>query len=192
MYCNSFRHNDGQHLLRRVPATVQVWSLCTRLWALDTRQLTTDERLSKVVNSSTTTEISLTSLPLHYSINTTTTTTTTTTTVLRPFVRDYLGEPVPEETFPTNIHTCMTCTDYRIRATSTNKWPHHFVHASLYTTTLLVYPLVTTSTLYWITINTSASDNDFTSSWRHVEKLSSYQNRVQYLCKHPQRWITMQ
>jgi len=25
-------------------------------------------------------------------------TTTTTTTVLRPFVRDYLGEPVPEET----------------------------------------------------------------------------------------------
>jgi len=27
----------------------------------------------------------------------------------------------------TNIHTCMTCTDYRIRATSTNKWPHHFV-----------------------------------------------------------------
>jgi len=29
---------------------------------------------------------------------TTTTTTTTTTTVLRPFVQDYLGEPVPEET----------------------------------------------------------------------------------------------
>jgi len=25
-------------------------------------------------------------------------TTTTTTTVLRPFVQDYLGEPVPEET----------------------------------------------------------------------------------------------
>jgi len=23
----------------------------------------------------------------------------TTTTILRPFVRDYLGEPVPEETF---------------------------------------------------------------------------------------------
>ena len=57
----------------------------------------------------------------------------------------------------TNIHTCMTCTDYRIRATSTNKWPHHFVHATLYTTTLLVYPLVTTSTLYWITTNTSAT-----------------------------------
>ena len=37
----------------------------------------------------------------------------------------------------TNIHTYMTCTNYRIRATSTNKWPHHFVHASLYTTTLL-------------------------------------------------------
>ena len=29
---------------------------------------------------------------------TTTTTTTTTTTVLRPFVWDYPGEPVPEET----------------------------------------------------------------------------------------------
>jgi len=28
-----------------------------------------------------------------------TTTTTTTATVLRPFVRDYPGEPVPEETF---------------------------------------------------------------------------------------------
>jgi len=57
----------------------------------------------------------------------------------------------------TNIHTCMTCTDYRIWATSTNKWPHHIVHASLYTTTLLVYPHVTTSTLYWITTNTSAT-----------------------------------
>jgi len=31
--------------------------------------------------------------------NTKTTTTTTTTAVLRPFVRDYPGEPVPEETF---------------------------------------------------------------------------------------------
>jgi len=28
-----------------------------------------------------------------------TTTTTTTTTILRPFVSDYPGEPVPEETF---------------------------------------------------------------------------------------------
>jgi len=34
---------------------------------------------------------------LHYSDNTITTTTTT-TTVSRPFVRDYPGEPVPEET----------------------------------------------------------------------------------------------
>ena len=51
----------------------------------------------------------------------------------------------------------MTCTDYRTRATSTNKWLYHFVHASLYITTLLVYPLVTTSTLYWITTNTSAT-----------------------------------
>jgi len=38
-------------------------------------------------------------------------TTTTTTTILRPFVRDYPGEPVPEETFthppswsPTNLY----------------------------------------------------------------------------------------
>jgi len=31
-------------------------------------------------------------------LTTTTTTTTTSTTVLRPFVRDYPGEPVPEET----------------------------------------------------------------------------------------------
>ena len=50
----------------------------------------------------------------------------------------------------THIHTCMTCTDYRIRATSTNKWPHHFVHATLYTTTLLVYPLVTTRLVHFI------------------------------------------
>jgi len=38
-----------------------------------------------------------------------------------------------------NIHTCMTCTfDYRTRATSTNtcKWLHHFVYATLCTTTL--------------------------------------------------------
>jgi len=32
-------------------------------------------------------------------INQVTTTTTTTTTVLRPFVRDYPDDPVPEETF---------------------------------------------------------------------------------------------
>jgi len=31
--------------------------------------------------------------------NTPCTTDTTTTTILRPFVRDYPGEPVPEETF---------------------------------------------------------------------------------------------
>jgi len=30
-------------------------------------------------------------------------TTTTTTNVLRPFVRDYPGEPVPEETHPPTI-----------------------------------------------------------------------------------------
>jgi len=39
--------------------------------------------------------------------------------------------------------------------TSTNKWLHHFVHATLYTTTLIVYQLLTTSTntLYWNTTN---------------------------------------
>ena len=31
----------------------------------------------------------------------------------------------------TNIYTCMICTDYRIRASSTNKWLHHFVHATI-------------------------------------------------------------
>jgi len=35
---------------------------------------------------------------IHAIHGTTTTTTTTTTTVLQPFVRDYPGEPVPEET----------------------------------------------------------------------------------------------
>ena len=42
----------------------------------------------------------------------------------------------------TNIHTCMTCTNYRIQATSTKN--------DLYTTTLLVYPLVTTRYLHCI------------------------------------------
>jgi len=37
-----------------------------------------------------------------------------------------------------------------IHATSTNKWLHHFVHATLNSTTFPVYPLLTTSTLYWI------------------------------------------
>jgi len=40
-----------------------------------------------------------------------------------------------------------------IHTTSTNKSFHHFVHATLYTTTFPVYPLLTTSTLCWI-INT--------------------------------------
>jgi len=78
---------------------------------------------------------------------------------LHPHLTYHLGSrtyPLPPDLHWTNIHTCMTCTDCRIRATSTNKWPHHFVYASLYTTTL-VYPLVTTSTLYWIITNTSAT-----------------------------------
>jgi len=41
--------------------------------------------------------------------------------------------------------------------TSTNKWLHHFVHATLHVTTLLVYPLLIAGTLYWITTNTSAA-----------------------------------
>jgi len=35
-----------------------------------------------------------------------------------------------------------------IHATSTNKCLHYFVHATLYTITFPVYPLLTTSTLY--------------------------------------------
>jgi len=44
-------------------------------------------------------------------------------------------------------HACA-CVQYGnwINATSTNKCLHHFVHATLYTTTFLVYPLLTTST----------------------------------------------
>jgi len=40
---------------------------------------------------------------------------------------------------------------------STNKCLHHFVHATLYSTTFAVYPLLTTSTLYWIITNTSTT-----------------------------------
>jgi len=57
----------------------------------------------------------------------------------------------------TNTYTCVTCTRYRIQATSTNKWLHHFAHANLYTTTFLVHPPLTTSIWYWITINTSTT-----------------------------------
>jgi len=72
----------------------------------------------------------------------------------------------------------MTCTDYRIRATSTNKWLHHFVHATLYTTILLVYPLLTTSTLYWITTNTSTaySTRPSCSLLHWLLTLSTYHN----------------
>ena len=50
------------------------------------------------------------------------------------------------------LHLCILYwfTGYRIHATCRNKWLHHFLHATLYTTTFLVYPLLTTSTLYWI------------------------------------------
>jgi len=37
---------------------------------------------------------------------------------------------------------------YWIHTTSTNKFLHHFVHVTLYTTTFPVYSLLTTSTLY--------------------------------------------
>jgi len=48
-------------------------------------------------------------------------------------------------------------TGYWIQITTTNKWFHHFVHAMLYTT-VPVYPLLTTSTLYWILTNASTTD----------------------------------
>jgi len=35
---------------------------------------------------------------------------------------------------------------------------YHFGHATFYTTTLIVYPLMTTSTLYWITTDTCTTD----------------------------------
>jgi len=41
----------------------------------------------------------------------------------------------------------VSCTGYWIHATSTNKCLHYFVHATLYTTTLPVYPLLTTGQL---------------------------------------------
>jgi len=98
---------------------------------------------------------------------------------------------------PPDLHTCMTCTDYRIQATSTSKWPHRFVHATtLYTTTFLVYPLVTTSTLYWITTNTSATYTTRPScSLLHwLLTLSTYHNRVFImvaLCNRADHYIFM-
>ena len=56
-----------------------------------------------------------------------------------------------------------SCTSYWIHATSTNKYLHHSVHATLYTTTFPVYPLLTTSTLYWITTNASATNTTWPS-----------------------------
>jgi len=45
-----------------------------------------------------------------FTVNTTMTTTTkTTTTVLRPFVRDYPGESVPEETLKPRLHATTCC-----------------------------------------------------------------------------------
>jgi len=79
---------------------------------------------------------------------------------LHPHSAYHLGSrtyPLPPNCTGTSIYTWTTCTDYRIRAASTNKWLHHFVHATFYTTTFLVYPLLTTCTLYWITTNTSAT-----------------------------------
>ena len=79
---------------------------------------------------------------------------------LHPHSTYHLGSrtyPLPPDLHLHQYPPLYDCTGYRIAATSTNKWPHHFVHASFYTNTLLVYPLVTTSTLYWITTNTSAT-----------------------------------
>jgi len=46
------------------------------------------------------------------------------------------------------IHHVATCTSYQIQAASTNEWLRHFRHATLYTTAFLVYPFLTTSTLF--------------------------------------------
>jgi len=48
-------------------------------------------------------------------------------------------------------------------STSSNKCLHHFVHATLYTTTFPVYPLLTISTLYWIIANASITDTTWPS-----------------------------
>jgi len=39
---------------------------------------------------------------------------TTTTTVLRPFVKDYQGEPVPEETFTHSHLSCSSTILYQL------------------------------------------------------------------------------
>jgi len=65
--------------------------------------------------------------------------------------------------FVTNVYTCAYCTSYSIHATYTNKWLHHFVRAILYIITFPVYPLLTTSTLYWIITNASTTDTTWPS-----------------------------
>jgi len=50
---------------------------------------------------------------------------------------------------------------------------YHFAHATLYTT-FPVYPLLTTSTLYWITTNTSTTDTTWPSCILNLRTLSSF------------------
>jgi len=78
---------------------------------------------------------------------------------LHPHSARHLGSRTPNLRWHQYLHlnNLWGCTDYRIRAGSANKWLHHYVHATLYTSTFLVYPLLTTNTLYWITTNTSAT-----------------------------------
>jgi len=59
--------------------------------------------------------------------------------------------------------TCASCTSYWIHGTFINKCLHHFVHATLYTTTFPVYSLLKTGTLHWIITNASTTDTTWPS-----------------------------
>jgi len=69
------------------------------------------------------------------------------------------------------LHLC-----YWIHATTTNKGLYHFGHGTLYITTFPLYPLLTTSTLYWIITNTSTTDTTwpFCSLLHYLLPFSTY------------------
>ena len=69
-----------------------------------------------------------------------------------------LPSTLKQQNLSTNSSFALASTSTPVRPASTNKWLHHFRHATFYTTTLLVYPILTASTLYWITTNTSTTD----------------------------------
>jgi len=110
-------------------------------------------------------------------------------------VWDNPGEPVPKETFThshpsrpppaSSIHHAPwhpPCSMHMPNSPSTislqvlpGPWNHaistnHFVHAILYTTTFPVYPLLTTSTLYWIITNTSTTYTTWPSQQASIRK----------------------